>query len=61
MLKTLASHIKEYKGASVATPIFMVLEVIMETLIPFLMASIIDNGVNKGDMKHIYIFVFLES
>lgn len=55
MLKTLASYIKEFKKASIATPIFMVLEVLMETLIPFLMASIIDNGVNKGDLNHIYL------
>ncbi|MDE6698534.1 MAG: ABC transporter ATP-binding protein/permease [Lachnospiraceae bacterium] len=55
MLKTLTAHIKEYKNASIATPICMILEVLMETLIPFLMASIIDDGVNKGDLKHIYI------
>ena len=41
MLKTLASQIKEYKKASIATPIFMILEVIMETIIPLMMASII--------------------
>lgn len=55
MLKTLGAHIKEYKKASVITPIFMVTEVIMETLIPLLMASIIDDGVEKGDMKHIVL------
>ena len=55
MLKTLASQIKEYKKASIATPVFMILEVIMETIIPLMMASIIDDGVNKGDMKHIYV------
>lgn len=53
MLKTLGAQIKEYKRASIATPLFMILEVFMETLIPFLMASIIDDGVNKGDMTHI--------
>ncbi|WP_283684424.1 ABC transporter ATP-binding protein [Parablautia sp. Marseille-Q6255] len=37
-----------------ATPFFMILEVMMETLIPFLMASIIDNGVNTGNISHIY-------
>ncbi len=55
MLKTLLKHVKEYKKASILTPVCMLLEVLMETLIPFLMASIIDNGVNKGDMRHIYI------
>ena len=55
MLKTLAAQIKEFKRDSILTPVFMILEVLMETLIPFLMASIIDNGVNKGDIHHIYV------
>ena len=54
MLKTLASQIKEYKKASIATPIFMILEVIMETIIPLMMASIIDDGVSVGNAGHIY-------
>ncbi len=53
MLKTLCAQIKEYKKDSVKTPLYMVLEVIMETMIPLLMASIIDDGINKGDMKHV--------
>ena len=55
MLKTLGAQIKEFKMASIATPIFMIGEVIMETVIPLLMASIIDDGVNKSDMNHIYL------
>ena len=55
MLKTLRAQIKEFKAASIATPIFMTIEVLMETIIPFLMASIIDDGVDKGDMRHIYV------
>ena len=55
MLKTLGAQIQEYKWASIATPVFMLLEVAVDTIIPILMASIIDNGVNKGDTKHIYI------
>ena len=55
MLKTLGAQIKEYKWASIATPVFMLLEVAVDTIIPLLMASIIDNGVNKGDTRHIYI------
>ena len=55
MLKTLGAQIKEYKWASIATPVFMLLEVAVDTLIPLLMASIIDNGVNMGDTRHIYI------
>lgn len=54
MLKTLGAQIKEFKAASIATPLCMILEVLMETVIPFLMASIIDDGVDQGDMHHIY-------
>lgn len=54
MIKTLAKQIKEFKAASIATPLFMILEVLMEMIIPFLMASIIDKGVNAGDIQHIY-------
>ena len=55
MIKTLAKQIKEYKRASLVTPIFMILEVTMEMVIPLLMASIIDDGVQAGDMKHIFV------
>ena len=55
MIKTLAAQIKEFKKESILTPVFMILEVIFETLIPFLMASIIDDGVEAGNMRHIYI------
>lgn len=55
MLKTLGAQIKEFKAASIVTPIFMIAEVVMEMIIPLLMASIIDDGVNKGDMRHIYL------
>ncbi len=54
MIKTLGAHVKEFKKDSALTPFFMLLEVVAETLIPLLMASIIDEGVRKGDMVHIY-------
>lgn len=54
-MKKILRELGEYKAVSIATPLFMVLEVIMETVIPFLMGSIVDNGVNKGDMSHIYL------
>lgn len=54
MLKTLGAQVKEFKTASILTPIFMILEVIMETVIPLLMSSIIDDGVEAGNMQHIY-------
>lgn len=54
MLQTLLKEVREYKRASLITPVFMILEVLMETLIPYLMASIIDNGVNARNLGHIY-------
>ena len=53
VLRTLAAEIKEFKIPSILTPVFMVGEVIFEMLIPLLMASIIDDGVEKGDMNAI--------
>ena len=53
MLKTLLSHVKEFKRDSILTPICMLFEVAMEMVIPLLMASIIDKGVELGDMTHI--------
>ena len=55
MLKRVLKEVKEYKGVSIATPVCMIVEVIMEMIIPYLMASIIDKGINVegGDMNHI--------
>ncbi|MBR3396252.1 MAG: ABC transporter ATP-binding protein [Lachnospiraceae bacterium] len=53
MIRTLAGHIKEYKRDSLLTPVFMIAEVVVDMIIPYLMASIIDNGIDKGDMGHI--------
>ena len=55
MLKTLTAQVKEFKAAAFFTPVFMIMEVLMETIIPRLMASIIDDGVEAGNMRHIYI------
>ena len=52
-VKRILKEVKEYKASSIATPIWMLIEVVSETTIPFLMASIIDKGVNAGDMNHI--------
>ncbi|SDY38849.1 ABC transporter ATP-binding protein [Lachnobacterium bovis] len=54
MLKTLGAEIKEFKKDSILTPVFMLGEVLTETLIPFLMAKIIDTGINKHDFSYIY-------
>lgn len=53
MLKTLLKQVKEFKADSIRTPLYMILEVAMEMVIPLLMASIIDDGVEAGDMHHI--------
>ncbi|MCR5397203.1 MAG: ABC transporter ATP-binding protein/permease [Lachnospiraceae bacterium] len=54
MVKKLLAHVKEYKKDAILTPVFMLLEVAMEMIIPLMMASIIDDGVNAGNMGHIY-------
>ena len=53
MLKKLLAQVKEYKTASILTPICMIFEVIFEVAIPVLMGSIVDDGIVKGDMDHI--------
>ena len=50
MLKTLKSCIGQYKKAAILTPIFTALEVLMDVLLPYVTASIIDKGINAGDM-----------
>lgn len=54
MLRTLGKQIKEYKKASILTPVFVTCEVIMELLIPILMAKIIDDGIGKGNDTLVY-------
>ena len=53
MLKQLAKCIREYKLPSILAPITIMMEVVMETVIPFIMARLIDNGINKGDMSYV--------
>jgi ATP-binding cassette subfamily B protein len=53
MLKTLGAELKEFKKASIATPLFMLVEVLMETIIPFLMAKIIDVGIYGENQPYI--------
>ena len=54
MIKKLSKFIKEYKKDSILTPIFVIFEVIMEVVIPYLMAKIIDVGVQNGDLNYIF-------
>ncbi len=55
ILKTLGAQVKEFKLPSIITPLCMLLEVVMEMLIPLMMASIVDNGIEAGNMSHIYL------
>ena len=56
MLKTLLSQIKEYKRDTILTPIFTALEVFMEVLIPFIIASLIDKGIEAGNMQNVLLY-----
>ena len=53
MIKKLASYVKEYKKSAILTPIFVILEVVMEVIIPLLMANIIDVGIQNSDIDYI--------
>ena len=54
MIKKLAGQIKQYKKETILTPVFASLEVVMETLMPIVMAKIIDNGIEAGNMSYVY-------
>lgn len=54
MLKKLISSIREYKKATIITPIMISLEVVMEVVIPLLMANLIDKGIYNGEMNAVY-------
>lgn len=56
MLKTLSAYIGEYKKDSIKTPIYIIVEVLMEILIPFVTASIIDKGIQAGDMSKVFMY-----
>ena len=54
MIKTLLAQVKEFRKASFLTPVFMILEVVVETLIPLVMADMIDHGVEAGNISYLY-------
>ncbi len=56
MIKKLAASIRQYKRQAVATPLFMIGEVSMETLIPLVMSYLIDRGIERGDMGQIWLY-----
>lgn len=55
MIKKLISYATEFKKDTILSPVYVALEVVMETIIPLLMAMIIDKGIGKGDMKYVTI------
>ena len=54
MIKKLMKSIREYKKDSILTPICVAVEVVLETIIPLLMANLIDDGVYGGEMNLVY-------
>ncbi len=56
MLKTLTSQIREYRNASIFTPIWTAMEVVMDVLIPYVTASLIDKGINAGNMENVWFY-----
>ena len=59
MLSTLIKQIGEYKKASIATPLLTALEVVMDVLIPYVTALLIDRGIMAGDMQAVYLYGLL--
>ena len=53
MLKKLSVYVGEFKKEAILSPICIAIEVIMEVILPVLMASVIDKGVNVGDMNYV--------
>ncbi|MDO4300001.1 MAG: ABC transporter ATP-binding protein [Clostridia bacterium] len=56
MIKTLLSQIKQYRKSSLLAPLFSALEVVMEMMIPLIMARIIDKGIESGNIGNVYIY-----
>ena len=56
MLKTLTKQIRGYQTATILTPVWTALEVLMDVLIPYVTASLIDKGINAGDMQNVYYY-----
>ena len=54
MIKKLMKSIREYKKATILVPVFVAGEVILEVIIPLLMANLIDDGVYHGEMNEVY-------
>ena len=56
MIRTLIQQIKEYRTASIMTPVWTATEVVLDVLIPYVTASLIDKGINAGNMENVYLY-----
>ncbi|MBO4825769.1 MAG: ABC transporter ATP-binding protein [Prevotella sp.] len=56
MLKTLYRQIGEYKRASLLTPVFTACEVVLDVMIPYVTASLIDKGISAGNIQNVYLY-----
>ena len=61
MIKILMKQIGEYKRDTIITPVFTVLEVVAELLVPFVIASLIDKGIEAGNLRNVYFYGALMS
>ena len=59
MIKTLLKEVKEYKKDTLLSPVYVSIEAILEVLIPFLMAILVDNGIEKGNSDEINLVLWL--
>lgn len=59
MIKELAKRIRDFKTSAFLAPFFVILEVLMEVIIPFIMALILDNGINNNDVSYVYRMGFI--
>ena len=55
-MRTILAQLKQYKKDSILTPLFTALEVIMEVMLPFITALIIDEGIQEGNMRKVYTY-----
>lgn len=55
MIKTIFSQVRQYKRTSIITPLLTMVEAVLELLIPMVMASIIDDGIEKGNLNHVFL------
>lgn len=55
MVKRLLASVREYKKDTILTPVYVVIEAVLEIVIPTLMAVLIDNGINKKDMSNVFL------